>query len=460
VWRATPFDFVPLWSDEVVYWNEAAAFMRAGFGGGYITVAEAPARASFSHFGPHGVGYAVVYGTLASAVGWKPASPLLVHLTVLTLCAAAWFWVRRRQPGRLGEAMTLATFWPLLLYLPTAMTEPLHFGIALLFAALLDSSEPTRRNRISRVVLFVAAMLLRPTWALILPALLRSRLSTPARWIAAGFATGGLALAAYLFQMWTSAPYPQTAWREAALVSPAAVRFILKRMWESARLLCSWHEQWFITLYRVELVAGIVVLCLLWRRVRGVERARVELAALILLPVLASQLALADVESGRDLRVVVTHGLTALLLVASTTPRWALTAAAAGVALLPTLFTTYTTLHDGRYTRVQEVRDFRDAVGNALVFDAGAPSPWDNTLLVHADALTPAVIGAPAGIGVSYVLDWDEVRSLHSRYVLLRPRDVATLPLQGLQPVAHLRDGTLYRRIGDEVAWSVEPSKP
>jgi hypothetical protein len=461
LWRATPLDFVPLWNDEVVYWNEVAAFMRAGFEGGYITVTEAPARAPFSHFGPHGAAYAVFYGALGRVMGWNAASPFLVHLVVVTLGAAAWFWVRRRQPGRLGEALTLATFWPLLLYLPTGMTEPLHFSIALLFVALLDSPQPTRRNLVARAVLFVAALLLRPTWALILPALVRRRLTTRARWIAVTAAMAVLAVAAFVFQSWTSAPYPQTAWRQSAVLSPAAMGFILGRVWDGVRILLTPHEQWFITLYRAELVIGLVALCVLWYRARGAARERVELAALMLLPVLASQLALADIESGRELRVVAAHGLAALLLVA-TVGRWtAAVSAAVGVALLPTLFTTYTTLHDGRFTRAKEARDFGDAVREVLTFDAAATSPWENTLLVHADALSPGVIGTPPGIGVSYVLDWDDLPSPpRSRYVLLRPRDETAFRLMGMQPVARVREGTIYRRAGDAVARSAEPTPP
>lgn len=463
VWRATPLDFVPLWNDEVVYWNEAAAFMRAGFEGGYVTVTEAPARAAFSHFGPHGAAYAVFYGTVGRVMGWSAVSPFLVHLVVVTLGATAWFWVRRQQPGRLGEALTLATFWPLLLYLPTGMTEPLHFGIALLFAALLDSAQPTRRNVTARAVLFVAALLLRPTWALILPALVRRRLTTPARWVVVSSATGVLALAAFLFQSWTSAPYPQTAWRASAVVSPAAIGFVLGRVWDGVRLLLRPHELWFITLYRAELVIGLVALFVLWYRGRGDSRERVELAALMVLPVLASQLALADIESGRELRVVAAHGLVALLLVASA-GRWtAAVSAAVGVALLPTVFTTYTTLHEGRFTRAQEAREFGDAVRGVLAFDTAASSPWDNTLLVHVDSLSPAVIGTPPGIGVSYVLDWEDLPSLpRSRYVLLRPRDEAAFPVERMQMqvVARWRDGAIYRRPDAAVARSVEPALP
>ena len=105
LWRGVPGDFTPLWSDEVLYWNEAAAFLRAGFHAGYITVAEVAAPAAFSHFGPHGVGYAMLYGLVGRLIGWHANTQYLLHLLVIPLCAGAWFWVRRHQPGRLAVAL-------------------------------------------------------------------------------------------------------------------------------------------------------------------------------------------------------------------------------------------------------------------------------------------------------------------------------------------------------------------
>ena len=61
---------LPLINDEVAYWNQIATFAAKSFGGGYITVDERPSRISWSHFGPHGPVFALLYGLPAKLFGW------------------------------------------------------------------------------------------------------------------------------------------------------------------------------------------------------------------------------------------------------------------------------------------------------------------------------------------------------------------------------------------------------
>ena len=174
-WKAGPGDFTTLWNDETVYWNEAAVFRRAGFNGGYITVNEKPAQASFSRFGPHGPAFAVLYGFLGRLTGWRSYSPYLIHLFLIPLCAGSWLWVTRHHPHRWAAALLVAGFWPLLYYLPSSMQDPLHFGIACLFAALVESRLTPAWRVALGTILMVVACLTRPTWALAIPALLWGR---------------------------------------------------------------------------------------------------------------------------------------------------------------------------------------------------------------------------------------------------------------------------------------------
>src|SRR5271166_1469678 len=85
--QATLLDCYPYLNDEVHYWNEVACFARAGFAGGYCVPNEQTAPASWTHFGPHGPGFPVVFGTLARIVGWHPASGPLFNAVVLALGA-------------------------------------------------------------------------------------------------------------------------------------------------------------------------------------------------------------------------------------------------------------------------------------------------------------------------------------------------------------------------------------
>ena len=86
------------------------------------------------------------------------------------------FTIGKYGIGALAQlALLVATFWPLLFYIPTGMTEPLQFGIAFLCAALLESPKPSRVNTAARVALVVVGTWLRPTWAFVIP--------TACRWL-------------------------------------------------------------------------------------------------------------------------------------------------------------------------------------------------------------------------------------------------------------------------------------
>src|SRR5581483_6846119 len=75
----------PVWSDELCYWNEVAAFEHAGLNGGYTVINERPARGSCFHFGPHGPAVPMLYGTVAKVFGWSEFSGPFFGGTILLL---------------------------------------------------------------------------------------------------------------------------------------------------------------------------------------------------------------------------------------------------------------------------------------------------------------------------------------------------------------------------------------
>jgi hypothetical protein len=70
----TPNRFYPFKVDEMRYWHQIATFRAVGFNGGYYTIDEQPAPASFSHFHTKGPLFPMLYGTIACFVGWYPES--------------------------------------------------------------------------------------------------------------------------------------------------------------------------------------------------------------------------------------------------------------------------------------------------------------------------------------------------------------------------------------------------
>jgi hypothetical protein len=199
-------------------------------------------------------------------------------------------------------------------------------------------------------------------------------------------------------------------------------------------------------LLRLEIVAGIAAATLLWRR-EPAERWRLEFAALMMLPVLAAMFPAGDIESGREFHILAPHLLTAVFVVAGAGGRWLTVPAIAHVALLLTILPTYFNHHDGRFAGTAAITRFADAVRSGLVFDDKATSGWSNTVLMHVDLLQPPLAGLPHGVGVSFVLDWeDQPMPPRSRYLLLAERDEAQVqPHVSLAKIADTPLGTLYR---------------
>ena len=447
-WQSGPRDFVTLGTDETIYWNEAAIFMHAGFEGGYVTVNERPAAAAYSRFGPHGPAYAILYGSVGWLAGWRPYSPYLINLLLVPLCAAAWLRARRHDSAHGGAALLLLGFWPLVLYLPTGMQEPLHFGIAMLLVALLES-RLTIGVRVGLCVpLFIVACLARPTWALAIPAVMWGRTPGWGRRAASLVVCAAAFVPAFLIVTRSAGPYPYTAWVPQAVAGPW---FGIPVLAEAAvaglgHFFFTPHPRWSITLYRLGMVAGLAALAVLWRR-SGPERWRIEVAALMVLPVMAALLPVGDVESGREFRVVAPHLLAALLVVAALGARWTIVPAAINLALLLMLLPEYYQRHDGRFAGGAEIRAFGDTAHHVMAFDPDAPTGWDNTVMMHADSLQPPLAGLPRGLAISFVLDWDDLPiPPRSRYLLLREDDEPqVVPRVRLTRLADTSLGVLYR---------------
>ena len=163
----------PIINDEVAYWHQALTFTRAGFNGGYYTLGEVTNPSGLTPFGPHGPGFAVLYGTAGSLFGWYRHSVVILNL--IAIGAAAWIWAsltRASIPRLLLGAAMLVTFWHMLYWAPTGMQESLHhagaIAIAGCFAAVLG---PYRRWWVigfGWVVLAVLAFV-RPSWLILFP---------------------------------------------------------------------------------------------------------------------------------------------------------------------------------------------------------------------------------------------------------------------------------------------------
>ena len=104
LFNASLLDYFPLVSDEIAYQRQIAAFVQAGFNGGYFTAYEQPAPFTFSHFSVHGPAFPVIYGLVGRIVGWQLYSGPLFNLAVLAFATATFLAM-----GRLSRTQILAT---------------------------------------------------------------------------------------------------------------------------------------------------------------------------------------------------------------------------------------------------------------------------------------------------------------------------------------------------------------
>ncbi len=465
--KASLFDCIPFANDEVQYWNEIAAFERAGFSGGYCATNEQTAVASFTRFGPHGPGYPVVYGTLARMFGWRPYSGPLFNLGLLAAATGVWLFGCRPDVKRAATAaLVLGTFWPCLLYLPSTMQEGLHCALALLIAAAAHHSL-TRGGGgplflTMGIGLFVAAALIRVTWcgALI-----------PFVWVSVrhlgwrrqvGALAAALGLVAFLGWVSTEicSPYPNflTTWLELRgrlPKSPSTVlaehagtnfaHFVVRP--EGSRD----NDLAVLLRYQVLALLVIALLCLAARwRTRVCPWTHLFGAANLLL-VLVVVIAAYDVGNGRDFRVLAPHLLLALLVLAtSADPRWALGFAVANLLFLFTFLESFDqSIRRRMRLSVSEIHAMQEALEPYVRYEE-ADSGWDNTILVPMSRLHYPLLGVPHGVGVAPVFDNRLPREPRSRFVLVRPEEAEPINAAGkveLRPLTTTPLGVLYLNV-------------
>ena len=158
-----------------MYWHQIKTFAAVGFSGGYYTVGEETAAASFTHFYAWGPWFIALYGLeSAKRWGWSLWSPLLFDVAAVTLALLGAVLLIRPNARQLALVLlVLLTYWPLHLYLPVALQEPFHYAVAILLAGifyrlLVHEGAVSYRLVGGALVVILGAALVRPTWALLL----------------------------------------------------------------------------------------------------------------------------------------------------------------------------------------------------------------------------------------------------------------------------------------------------
>jgi hypothetical protein len=427
---------VPYVSDEVAYWTQISTFQAAGFDGGYTTINEHPARAPFSHFGPHGPAFSMVYGLPARVTGWGYATGPLFGAVAFILGAAAWIAIAR--PRLWPTALLLATFWPVVLAAPNTMQESLHFAIACVMAALIGSAlaeRPTPRTHLWLAwALLAAAALVRPIWAL--PAigfgwqLARKRGSRAGAW---GLVAGAIACGVlYVAFAYLAAPYP-TAVSGLAIITggPLEVVTALRRAAASVGPWLSGDAEPLDRFYRIEIAVVALLASMTAARAREAGTRRVATAmALTLWALIGASLALRNTGDWQVYRSATPILLMVVLAGVAARMRWTWAVVAAHVLVTPLGVATFREFHEPRWNRsdpVAAIDRFAQSIRGHIRYDPSL-SGWGNTVLISLDRYDYPLMGLPPGVAASAAFYWNEVPApVRSRYLLLTGPEIPAM---------------------------------
>ena len=448
--------FHPAVSDAIMYWHQIKTFAAVGFSGGYYTIGEEAAAASFTHFYAWGPWYIAVYGLIGKVVGWNLWSPMLFDAAAVTLALLGSLLLMRPNVRRLVLVLlVLLTYWPLHLYLPRAMQEPFHYAVAILLAGifyrlLVHEGAVPHRLLGAALVMILGAALVRPTWAVLLLPLVtivvekrpHSHTTRGNRFrqvfrdwplLPACAAIAGL----FLLHLYVAAPFPNRWTFDVQLLlrSPVVVLQSLVAVTTVQGMAFMWpdFENPIWTLLRYQALGIVLWMTVLqfkragheaehvapgrqpWRRAERLTHI-LNLGLTVLLLVM-----LFDVGSWRDYRVVAPHLLLSLLLLAACgRTRVVAVAVLAGLLLTPSFLADYKEKASRQFTDDRARIDaFAEQTAGTLVYQPQS-NPWCNTILLpQRIAFLPESLAIPAGIGISFHNDNTSLSDLKSGYVMV-----------------------------------------
>ena len=479
-------NFHPDDTDAILYWHQIKTFVAAGFSGGYYSIGEEGAAASFTHFFAHGPWFIALYGLIGKAVGWNLWSPMLFDVAAVTLALLGGLLLMRPNSRQLLLALlVLLTYWPLHLYLPVALQEPFHYAVAIILASifyrlLVHEGAVPHRFLGAALVVILGAALARPTWALLLLPLaiivvekrpqgraprgsrfrqvLRYWPLLPACAVVAGI---GLQF------VYVAAPYSHRLLSDIELMqrSPLEGLQSLVAISTAHGMAYLWPdvENPLWTLLRYQALGIVLWMTVLTIRRRGTDaghrtpghppwrRAERLTHILNLSPLFLLVVVLYDVGLWVDYRVVAPHLLLSLLLLAACGRTRVVTVMVlAGLLLTPSFLAAYTDLAPRQFTDEQaRLDEFAAQTAGTLVYQAQS-DPWCNTILLQLQtAIVLDLLAIPAGIGTSFGLDLTSGSELKSRYVIVddESREGMTEAFD-LEFVSATALGDLYRNVG------------
>ena len=464
------------------------SFAEAGFNNGYYTLDENIPIASFSHYYAWGAWVYAFYGTIGKFFGFPLHTILTINL--VTFMASTVFFIATVRPSwdrLLLIGLISCTFIPILIYLPSSLLQLLNLSIAIIFAAgfyHLLTRPVGWRFLLAFSIFTILAGLLRPTYALFLAPIfaLAETERNFKNIILAGFKALPLFLIAAVGFYTSAAPFPH--FRTLLLLGDDPFSTKLSNFGDYIQQSFIWMSEGAGIIMAQRYQIGVLLILLIawgvfmWWQNRRTENKDTawqwELALHLynLVGFYTATILFHETLGGHDYRVMAPHLFFSLMLLAAFR-RYPIVLIIVLMSLvwMPDMWNEYQ-YKDPNFNGIvgQQFADWASIMGDDLVYDADAPSPWCNTVMTSSFYVLDAagqpgmLLAIDAGMGLSWAFDWvfpgfdlpvpDDYtipETFQSRYLILTDADYNTwgqsLNLQGLERAP---EGNLYLNLDAE----------
>jgi hypothetical protein len=388
-------------------------------------------------------------------------SSLFINLFFLMFSIAVFIGYTKPDNSQLILiGLTLLTFWPIHLYMPTAMRVVPFCALSILAAALFWHAFVKAHTVSYRhlILLFITLFLL--TLAKLTNAILFLPYFLVAR-NRFGYTVKRVALMAMILivigsflSIVVSAPYPNYISTLPALLSHSfreGGRSLILHTFGNIHNYVNYKHHPLWLMLRAQLLLTISAGCwLLWRAHKNGLATQESVFILITSGGTAlAAIILYDVFDWRDYRLFAPIVLMiTLLLIAQKRTSLVLLIIIGNIVLLPVFVRTYSSLLIGAFPEeqtVSSISSFSEEIVPVIKYDKNMGG-WDNTLLVPLSvAADRRMLGVPPGIGITWFTSPYELGEIKSRYLLLDHENYDILKEWGpLQHEVSTSIGDLY----------------
>lgn len=422
--EASLFDHAPFWNDEIYHWHQSATFAEVGFNGGYYSLDDNVPIAEFSHFYAWGAWVYVFYGTIGRLFGFPLNAIMLINI-ICFVAASVFFLAMLRPKGwhLFLFASVLATFIPLLIYLPSSMLQVLNLAIALVFAGgftVLLKQTVSWRFILTMSIFAMLAGLIRPTYALFLfPIFVLAEEKRNLKTIfLAGIKAFPLVLIAALGFYLSAAPFPH--FRTLLFLGEESLLTKLSNFAAYIQQSLIWLTTGEPTAIAQRLqIALLLILLIIWgiyqwrKKIDLSWRWELTLHLYNLLGFYVATIMFHETLGSHDYRVMSPHLFFSLLLLVAFRRRWIVGLMVISMlATMPSAWEQYHWKEPNFNGVVQQQWQDWEAETAILQYEPDAPSAWCNTVMTSAFyVLDPAglpgmLLSIDAGLGLSWTVDW------------------------------------------------------